>query len=196
VVKNSSDRAKNVLIERAIDSEWKLAQPAAAERARAVHRLSIEAKPGETSRLVALEERDIKEEFALISLDPSDLAIYLKATQATAPLKKALEEAITRRTAVAAIQSRRTEVERRLAELATEQQRVRDNLKAIPAVGTNNPADPNQKASRDLTKRYLDKLASVETELETSRQQLVGLRWEELKANEELKTFLGTLVVE
>ena len=88
------------------------------------------------------------------------------------------------------------EFDRRLGELATEQLRVRESLKAIPAVGINNPADPNQKASRDLTKRYLDKLSSLENELETLRQQLVDLRQEERKASEQLEAFLGALVVE
>lgn len=196
VVKNSSDHAKQVLIERSIDPEWKLTQPAAAEKTRAMHRLAIKAEPGQTATLVALEERDVAEEFAMASLDLSQLAVYLKAAQATAPLKKAFEEAISRRTALAAIQARRVELDRRLAELATEQLRVRDNLKAIPAVGNDNPADPNQKASRDLTKRYLDKLSSLENELETLRQQLAELRQEERKASEQLQEFLGSLVAE
>ena len=38
-VKNSSDHAKQVLLERAIDPAWKLVQPAAAETTRALHRL-------------------------------------------------------------------------------------------------------------------------------------------------------------
>jgi hypothetical protein len=196
VVKNSSDRAKQVLVERSIDPEWKLAQPAAAEKTRAAHRLAIRAELGKTATLAIVEERDVTEEFAMVSLDLSQLVIYLKAAQATAPLKKALEEAISRRTALAAIQARRTATDRRLAELASEQQRVRENLQAIPAVGGSNPADPNQKASRDLTKRFLDKLSSLESELETLRQQLAEVRLEEQKANEQLKEFLGNLVAE
>jgi hypothetical protein len=196
VVKNSADHAKQVLIERAVDPEWKLAQPTAAETTRAVHRLAIQAEPGKTATVVALEERDVREEFALASLDLSQLTIYLKADQASAPLKKALEEAISRRTALTAIEARRVEFERRLAELATEQARLRDNLKAIPAASANIPADSNQKASRDLTKRYLDKLSSVENELETLRQQLADLHGEEQKAGEQLKEFLGGMIVE
>ena len=196
MVKNSSDRVRKVLIERPIDPGWNLTQPAAAEKTRAAHRLAIDAEPGKTATLVAVEERDVTEEFAMVSLDVSQLAIYLKAAQSTAPMKKALEEAISRRTALAAIQAKRVETDRRLAELATEQQRVRDNLKAIPAAPSNNPADPNQKASRDLAKRYLDKLASLENELETLRQQLADLRQDERKASEQLEAFLGDLVVE
>jgi len=196
VVKSSSDHAKQVLIERSVNPEWKLTQPAAAEKTRAVHRLAIKAEPGKTATVVALEVRDVNEEFALLSLDLSQLAVYLKAGQPSVPIKKALEEAISRRTALAAIQGRRVEFDRRLADLAAEQQRVRDNLKAVPTTQSNDPADPNQKASRDLTKRYLDKLSSLENELETLRQQLTDLRRDEQKANEQLEKFLGDLVAE
>jgi hypothetical protein len=196
VVKNSSDRAKQVLIERSIDPEWKLTQPAAVEKTRAAHRLTMNAEPGKTATLAAVEERDVTEKLAMVSLDLTELAIYLQAGQASAPLKQALEEAISRRTALLALQARRTELDRRLADAAAEQLRVRDNLKALPAAPANNPADPNQKASRDLAKRFLDKLASLETDLETQRQQLAELRQEEQKASEQLETFLGALIVE
>lgn len=195
-VKNSADHAKQVLLERPKDSEWKLTQPASAETTRAVHRLVINAQPGKTATLVAVEERDSAEEFAIASLDLSQLSIYLAAPAATPAVKKALEEAISRKTALAAIQARRVEIDRRLAELATEQQRVRENLQAVPAPRSNDPADPNQKASRDLAKRYLDKLASLETELEQRRQELTTTRKEEEKATQQLADFLSKLVVE
>src|SRR5205807_7256306 len=44
--KNSSDRAKRVLIERPIDPAWKVAQPAAVEKTRALHRFALTAEPG------------------------------------------------------------------------------------------------------------------------------------------------------
>ena len=196
LVKNSSDRAKQVLIERSIDPEWKLTQPAPAETTRAANRLTINAEPGKTATLITVEERNVTENFAMVSLDLSNLAIYLKAAQASAALKKALEEAMSRRTTLAAVQARRLEFDRRLAEITSEQQRVRDNLKAVPAAPGNDAADPNQKASSDLAKRYLDKLSSLENELETLRQKLADIRLEEQKANEQLAEFLNDLVVE
>ena len=85
---------------------------------------------------------------------------------------------------------------RRLVDLSLEQQRVRENLQAIPAAQTNNPADPNQKASRELTKRYLDKLSSLESELEALRQQIADLRQEQQKTGEQFEEFLRDLVAE
>jgi hypothetical protein len=196
VVKNSSDHAKQVLLERPIDPDWKLVQPAAAETTRALHRLEMKAEPGKTATLAAVEERDVTEQFALMALDPSQTAVYLRMPAATPAVKKALEEALNRKSAAAAAQAKRGELESRLIELASEQQRVRENLRSVPAIRSDDPADENRTATRQLTKRYLDKLASLETELEKQRQQMLVLRQEEQKANQQLEQFLKGLIVE
>jgi hypothetical protein len=195
-VKNSSDKAKQVLLERAIDPAWKLIEPKPAETTRSLHRLAIAAEPGKTALLAAVEEREAAEELALIALDPSQIAIYLRVPAATPGLKKALQEAFDRKTAAAAARTKRADLEDRLSELVSEQQRVRDNLRSVPAIRSDDPADENRNATRQLTKRYLDKLAALETDLEKQRQQVAALRQEEQKANQALEDFLKELAVE
>ncbi len=195
-VKNSSDHAKQVLLERAIDPAWKLVEPAPAETTRAIHRLAIQAEPGKTATLVAVEERDAQETFALATLPPSQIDLYFRGPAATPAIKKAMQEAIGRRSAAEAAQAKRVALEIRLAELGEEQRRVRESLEAIPAIKSDDPADENRNASRALIKRYLDKLNSLETELETGRKQLVTLRQEEAKGQEQLEQFLKELVAE
>jgi len=196
VVKNSSDHAKQVLLERPIDPVWKLVQPDTAETTRSLHRLAIQAEPGKTATLSAVEERDVTEEFAVTTLDPSQIAVYLRVPAATPALQKALEEALNRKSAAAAARTKRADLEDRLSELVAEQQRVRDNLRSVPAIRSDDPADENRTATRQLTKRYLDKLSTLETELEKQRQQVAALRLEEQKANQQLEEFLKGLIVE
>jgi len=196
VVKNSSDHAKQVLLERAIDPTWKLVQPASAETTRALHRLAIQAEPGKTATLAIVEERDSVEEFALAALEPSQIELYLRVPAATPALQKALQEAIGRKTAATAAQVNRIALEARLSELAAEQHRVRENLQAVPNIKSDDPADENRNFSRVLVKRYLDKLANLESELEKQRQQLITLRQEEQKANQQLEQLLQGLVAE
>ena len=115
---------------------------------------------------------------------------------ATPALKKALQEALDRKAAAAAAQANRTALEERLADLAAEQGRVRQNLQAVPAIKSEDPADENRNASRALIKRYLDKLASLESELEMQREKLVALLQAEIQANQRLEELLQGLVVE
>jgi hypothetical protein len=195
-VKNSSDDARQVLLERPIDPAWKLVEPKPAETTRALNRLSLKAEPGKTALLAVVEERDTTEEFALITLDPAQIGLYLRMPVATPALKKALQDALDRKSAAAAATVKRGELESRLVDLGAEQARVRENLRSVPAIKSDDPADENRNATRQLTKRYLDKLASLETELEKQRQVLVTLRQEEQKANQVLEDFLKDLVAE
>jgi hypothetical protein len=143
-----------------------------------------------------VEERDVSEQFAMGQLDPAQLSLYLRVPAATPALKKALEEALARKSAAAAAEANRTALENRLSELVAEQRRVRENLQAIPAIKSDDPADENRNAGRSLVKRYLDKLASLENELEKQRQELVLLRQAELNINQDLEEFLKNLIVE
>jgi hypothetical protein len=195
-VKNSSDHARHVLIERPIDAAWRLVEPAAAETTRALHRLAIHAEPGKPAVLAIREEREQADEYELVTLEPAQLDVYLRAPAATPALKQALEEAIARKTAAATAQAKSMALAAALVEFEAEQRRVRENLEAIPTIRSDDPADENRAASRGLVKRFLDKLGSLESELEKQRQQLAAARREESQAAQRLEEYLKGLVVE
>jgi hypothetical protein len=195
-VKNSSDHAKQVLLERAIDPAWKLVEPAPAETTRALHRLATQAEPGKTATLRVVEERESTETFALTTLPPSQINLYMREPIATPAVRKAMKEALDRRSALEAAQANRSALEIKLSELGIEQRRVRENLAAASSIKSDDAADENRLAGRALVKRYLDKLNSLETELETRRQDLVTLEREEAQAKHHLEEFLKELVAE
>jgi hypothetical protein len=197
VVKNSSGRVKQVVLERPIDPAWKPVRPSPAEKTRTLQRFNVEAGAGKTATLDVIEEKDLEESFVLATLDPSQLEFYLQLPAASPPLKKALHEALDRKTALANTQADRIATDQRLAELAAEQDRVRKNLLAVPSVKTDDPAaEQNKQASQDLIQRYFQKLADLESGLEEQRTRLQMLKQEELRANREYETLLQQLVVE
>jgi hypothetical protein len=196
VVKSSSDRAKQMLVERAIDSGWRLVQPQPVEKTRALQRFAVAAEPGKPTNLVVIEEQDRGEDFALSALAPSQLQLYLHMQAASPSLKKALEQALEKKTIAADIQANRLAAERRITELAADQERVRRNLQGVPYVDPKDPfAEPNKKTVADLRQRFLTKLADLENELEKQSSTLENLKREEARANRELETFLQELVV-
>ena len=93
-VKNSSDHAKQVLLERVIDPAWKLVEPAAAETTRALHRLTVAGRAGQDGNASRVEERDATETFALATLPPSQVDLYLRGPVTTPAVKKAMQEAL------------------------------------------------------------------------------------------------------
>ena len=197
VMKNSSGRAKQILVERPIDPAWNLVEPAVAETTRSLTRFNVKAEPGKPATLVVIVERDVAEDFVLMTLASSQWELYLHMQAASPALKTALQEALDRKLAAADIQTRRIAVEGRITELWADQDRVRKNLQAVPAVRADDPAaEEDRKASRELLQRYLTKLAELENEVERQRALLAMLKDEEAGANRALETFLQELVVD
>jgi len=197
VAKNSSDREKQLLIERPIDTDWTVARPTPAEKTRSLHRFALTAQPGRPATLVVNEETEVTQEIAIANLLPADLELYVHLPAASPALKKALEQVQERKSGLAVIRENRTATESRLTELAADQDRVRKTLQIVPDAGANDPfGEPNRKISRELQQRYLVKLADLENEIEMQRARLQELRQDEHRATRDLEAFLQALVIE
>jgi hypothetical protein len=196
VVKNSSDEAKPILLERPIDGDWKVLEPKPDETTRSLYRFKTTAEPGKPQTVAITEQRELGEDFVIATLDLDRLKFFLHVPAASAELKKTLEEVISRKTALAEIVAKRSALESRIQALTEDQDRVRKNLQAIPLLRSNMVPEANIKASGALLERYLKKLSEGETELETLRTQLNTLLEAEAKANHDLQTYLSNLTVD
>lgn len=199
VVKNSADHAKQVIIERPITTDWKVVQPQAVEKTRSLQRFGLKAEPGQPATLVITEERDIREDFVLTSLTPAQLKLYVSLKAASPAMKKALEEALAKKAALDSAVAKRLAGDQRMYALSGEQDRIRQNLRGISDVKTDDPfgiTAETKKLSQDLLKRYLTKLADFENELEKERANQVKLKEDEARANQELETFFKDLIVD
>jgi hypothetical protein len=196
-IKNSSDRSKPMLIERPIDRGWSLVEPKAAEQTRSLYRFSLPAEPGKTARLAVLEEQPVVEVFALLTTDSSVLETYLRLQVASPAVKQALQEAIDRKSAAVDAQIKRRAAEQQLAEIVAEQDRIRRNLQGLADAGAKDPfGEPVKKPTSELLQRFLAKFGELETALEKQRDELKNLKLEENQRQEELESFLESLVVE
>jgi hypothetical protein len=193
-IKNSSGKSKRILLERPIDPAWNVISPKAEETTRALRRFAITAEPGKPAKLAVMEEHDLHEDWLLSTLTPEQIEIYLRASAASPALKKALEETIKLMTKAAEFEADRAAAERRIAELANEQDRLRKNLQAV------DPRDPFgqsiRKGASELLNRYLAKFAEVEDELERQRTRVQELKDAERQANAKIESYVQALVVE
>jgi hypothetical protein len=87
-LKNSSTKAKKLLLERPVDANWKLAEPAPLETTRGMHRLAVDAQPGKTAVVDVVEERALVETAALVSLDPAPMQVYMRLPAASPPFAR------------------------------------------------------------------------------------------------------------
>lgn len=199
VVKNSSGHAKQVIIERPITADWKVVQPQSVEKTRSLQRFSLKAEPGQPATLIITEERDLREDFVLTSLTPAQLTLYVSLKAASPAMKKTLEEALAKKTAVEDAHAKRLAGDQRMYALSGEQDRIRQNLRGVSDVKTDDPfgiTTETKKLSQELLKRYLTKLAEFENELDKERANQTKLREEEARANQELETLFKDLIVD
>lgn len=196
-IKNASDRAKQVLIERPIDTQWNLVEPEAKEQTRNLRRFEITAEPGKTTTLVVSEEQDSLETQSLTSLDIASLQVFVAMPAASPALKKALQQAIELKSKVIELSRVQSDLDARLTTLVEDQERVRRVYGSVPPELANRPdSEENVKAARALRQRYLSKLAELETEIEKHRVRQQELAQEQSAAQEELAKLLKNLVAE
>jgi hypothetical protein len=136
------------------------------------------------------------ERYALVSLSPAQIEVYLQLDTASPELKAALEETIRRKTALAAVEARRADVERQITEISADQSRLRSNLQSVSNLRGDDPfTAPSARISHELLQRYLNKLAEQETELERLHGLVAELKDEESKLTKELERYLEELTV-
>ncbi|HUE72927.1 MAG TPA: hypothetical protein VMP01_18725 [Pirellulaceae bacterium] len=192
-IKNSGSKTKTVLIERPVDPAWTIVSPEPAEKTRSLYRFAAKAEPGQPESLVIAQERDLAETLLLANVGTADIEIYLRAAAASPALKKVFEELIRRKSALAALAEQRDLIERHIATLASDQERVRQNLRALNGLVTQGS---NKTTSGELTQRYLKMLADTEDELAKEWTRAADVGQQEAKANKELEKYLAEVVVE
>jgi hypothetical protein len=197
VVKNSAAKPRKLLIERPLEGSWKPTSPEPVETTRSLRRYELEVAAGKSKRFTITEQQEQQAQYALVELSPSQISLYLNENVASAGLKQALQDAVERKTALIGLEGERADVERQIANIATDQARIRSNLQAVGSVPGNDPfAVPQPRISGELAQRYLTRLEQQETELESLRERLLALKEEEAQAKRKLEERLKNLTID
>ncbi|RIK76963.1 MAG: hypothetical protein DCC68_18255, partial [Planctomycetota bacterium] len=180
-VKNSGERAKNVLIEYAHDPNWKLVAPKdPAETTRDMYRFAVAAEPGKPAELKVSEERTATEQVGLVNLDDNSIRYYISADAVGEDVKKAMQEVVRRKQEIAAVVAERQESERQANVIRQQQERIRENLKVLPQ-------------DSELARTYIKKFADQEQQVDKLQAAIDASVAKENKARRELDEYLANL---
>jgi len=186
-IKNSGNKAKQMLVEIPLSEPWKVATPKPAEVARDVNRFAVEAPAGKTVDLVIEEQMPEVQEVLIANLDLPAIEVYLKEPSASPEVQKYFKDLLAKRTNLANVQQRRQKLTEERRSLLEQQQAVRANLAALPTTKPGDEISEEAKKSRDgLLKRYLGKMTSLENSLDELGERDQKLHAEEEKAQEAL----------
>lgn len=177
-VKNSGKKAKKVLIEHPLQSQWTLVAPKEpAEKTRDLYRFLVNAEPGKPATLEVKEEQFITQQVAVTNIDDNTIIQYINSPTPSEAVKKALSEVIKRKQTIAAVVAKRDELQRQIMVIDQEQKRIRDNMAQLPK-------------ESDLFRRYVTKFTAQEDQVEGLRTQVTSTIEEEQKLRKGLDDYL------
>lgn len=162
--------------------EFKLLAPEGAtvsETPEAV-RIRTEVPAGETVTVRVALDRPIYERFQLLTISPSDLAVFVSASQLSESDRATLARIQELQREVAAREAAAARLEQERAAIVADQARIRENLRSVPP-------------ESDLHRRYLATLEAQEDRLEALRGEAEAAQAAVQAAREALASFIRGL---
>ena len=183
-VAGAPDADRSLIIEHPRRAGWELAEPAGnkPDATAAAYRLPLAVPAGKTVTLTATLERPRQERILLTDLTADQIAARADAAELPPEVRQALTTLAGLRAAVAEKERRIAELERDRTERIADQDRLRENLKALPA-------------GSDLHKRTLAKMAEAENRLDALARDLTAARGEAEAARQTLRERVKSLAL-
>ncbi|HKU95612.1 MAG TPA: DUF4139 domain-containing protein [Vineibacter sp.] len=161
---------------------WKLVKPVTQNvgQIEGKYRIPFDLKGGETQTFEVVQELVALQELELLDGEEERIAFFAKAKEFDQKTRDALNRIIQLQGAVRTAEKKVEQGEAQRTRIAQEQQRIRENLKSVPA-------------NSDLQRRYLATLDKQETELETLARQRADAEKAVDTARAALEAYIRTL---
>ncbi len=183
-IRNRSEEERTLIVEQPINSDWKIVgAEKPTERTRDVYRFEWKVPSGKGLTREVVEERTYLNRIALIQMNPSNIELLIRSNVASPKLSGELRKVIESKKRLSDTQKELTRLRTQFSETTQEQNRIRTSLEKVPA-------------NTGLHKRYLEKLDTLETEIETLQKQLKENQEKEKKQEAEFEKYLAELTVE
>ncbi len=176
-IHNRSTQERTVIVEHPITASYKVVGPVKpSEQSREAYRFEVKVPAGKKASLEVVEESDQVDRMALGSYEESSLRQLLAATGADAKVKAVVEKALELKGKLTGVQRALARRQGQLQEIARDQDRLRANLKEMPATAA-------------AYKRYLDKFDRQETEIERLQGEVRELQDVEARQRQEYEAY-------
>jgi hypothetical protein len=181
-ITNQTDKPRVVYVEHPLRDGWRLTEetPKPVEKTASAYRFRVELGPRETARLKVGERQALMDKYAISSLTPRDLGVFVSRRYLDQTSQAALEKIINLKVQIAEIGAAVEGLDSEAAEIAKDQARLRENIKALTET-----AD-----ARGLIARYVAKANEQETRIE----QLTSERRMKVAARQQLQLQLEAAI--
>ena len=168
VVTNQTDKPRVVMIEHPLRQDWTLSDETQKpeDKTARFYRFRVRVGPHERVELPVTERRVLMETYALTNFTRQDLELFIARHYIDDGARATLEKIIDLRSRIAADETRVEAINSEVEEIGKDQERLRDNIKALTATAE----------AKQLISRYVAKADTQETRLEQlnkEKQKLV-----------------------
>jgi hypothetical protein len=179
-IRNVDQKAKTLVIEHPARPEYTLLERKPAEKTARAYRFEVKLAPGATEKFPVAEERVFESATAVANLTPDILLTYVSNRALGEAARKQLEQIAARKRELAGVRNSRQQADNRIAEIARDQDRIRQNIDSLNRVS----------GQGQQVQTYARQLAAQEAELATLRDQSAA----ELKKLNALQAELDRLI--
>src|ERR1700730_131603 len=177
-IRNADSEPRQVIVEHPAEEEWELtpSTPKPEESSESFHRFRVSVEAGKTAELTVESVHPEETTFALTNLDHDEVALLVQQKRMTPPLQQAFDRILKQKAKVEEISSRISERKRESDQIAADQNRIRENMKALKG-------SSEEKA---LLQRYVGQFDAQESRLAVLRKESADLSGQEALARAEL----------
>lgn len=187
---NQTERSRIVYLEHAIDEDedWELADgtPRPEVKTEKYYRFRLALGPHQKLDFPIAERQERMETYSLTDFDRSQLDLFIARKYIDDKTRTTLEKILDLKSRIVATDARIRDIDKEASEIAQDQQRLRENIKALTATAE----------AKQLISRYVSKADTQETRLEQLNEQKRKLLEDHLQLQAELEGIIRNLTID
>jgi hypothetical protein len=185
---NQTDKPRVVFIEHPVRQDWSLTEdtPKPDGKSARYYRFRVPLDPHQTAEVTVTERRVFVDSYVLQNFTRPDLELFIARGYIDAQTRTVLEKLIDIKDRIAANISRLQVINSETAEIAADQQRLRENIKALAATTE----------AKQLLTRYVAKADSQESRLEQLEKDRRAALEEQTRLQAELNSAIRGLALD
>jgi hypothetical protein len=181
-VRNVDAKPKTLIIEHPVRPGMQVVSPKPAETTPSNYRFEVALGPSATATLPVVEEGMREQTVMVASVSPELLLTYLRNPNLSAGARQTLERIAKQKQAIVQLDREINERNNEMAELARDQERIRQNLASLNAVA----------GQQDQVQTYARTLANQEARVVQLRETIAALRKKRAEAQTQLEEMISS----
>jgi hypothetical protein len=185
---NQTDKPRVVFIEHPVRQDWALSDNTQKPdgKTASFYRFRVSVGPHQKVDLPVTERRVLMDTYSLVNFTREDLELFISRNYIDTATRAVLEKIIDVKSRMAAAEARAEAIDEEVTEIGKDQERLRDNIKALTATAE----------AKQLITRYVTKADTQETRLEQLNKEKQALNGEAARLQGELEALIRSLAID